>query len=617
LSSRITQYASRTVDPLGWSAWYTLAVVALMVGGLVREWARPAMVLLCALGAVLAAGVIPPEAGLAGFSNPAVLTVGALYVVAAGIQQSGALAFFGTLLGERGGSLRGTLARLMGPSAFFSGLLNNTPVVAMLIPRVQAWGERHGVPASKLLLPLSYASIVGGMTTLIGTSTNLVVSGLLESHGHAPLGLFELTPVGLPAAVAVLVYFIFLGHRLLPERKGEAFPDEDELDEFLFDVKVAGGGSDRGGSGALLAQRATLAGQTVEEAGLRDLGDAYLVHIERDGRLVQASPGEVLQGGDTLIFTGRLAILDDLLARPGLERAAPSLDGHAHQTLPLYEAVVADSSRLVGKTLREADFREHYQGVVLGIQRKDERIDGPLGRTPIQTGDLLIVEAQSGFDERFGPGRGEFYLTAPRREERQRRPSGRAWMAAGLLVGMIGLNVAGLAPLVVAAFLAALGMVLTGCLSLEEAGESVSLPVLIVIASALGLGKAVEATGLAGVFARGLVELAAGGGLLAVLAAVYVATNVLTELITNNAAAVLMLPVALATATDLGTSPRAFAVVVAIAASASFLTPLGYHTNLMVMSPGGYRVRDYAKAGWPVSLLVMGATLAAVWGLWL
>jgi di/tricarboxylate transporter len=389
------------------------------------------------------------------------------------------------------------------------------------------------------------------------------------------------------------------------------------LDEFLFDVKVAERNGDPGSGGALLARRATLAGQTVEEAGLRDLGDAYLVHIERDGHLVQASPEEVLQNGDTLTFTGRLSILDDLLARPGLERAVPSLDGHAHQTLPLYEAVVADSSRLVGKTLREADFRDRYQGVVLGIQRKDERIDGPLGRTPVQTGDLLIVEAQSGFDERFGPGRGEFYLTAPRREGRQRRASGRAPVAAGLLVGMIGLNVTGLVPLVVGAFLAALGMVLTGCLSLEEAGESVSLPVLIVIASALGLGQAIEATGLAGVFAHGLVGVAAGGRLLAVLAAVYVATNVLTELITNNAAAVLMLPVALATASDLGASPRAFAIVVAIAASASFITPLGYHTNLMVMSPGGYGVRDYLRAGWPVSLLVMAVTLAAVWAAWL
>ena len=606
------------MNTLGWQAWYTLAVVVLMVAGLVREWGRPAMVLLCALGAVLVAGVVPPEAGLAGFSNSAVLTVGALYVVAAGIQQSGALAFFGGLLGERGRSLPGTLARLMGASAFFSGLLNNTPVVAMLIPRVQAWGERRGVSPSKLLLPLSYASIVGGMTTLIGTSTNLVVSGLLEGHGHAPLGLFELAPVGLPVAAAVLAYFVVLGHRLLPEREGEALPaGGDGVDEFLFDLNVAREGNSRDGGTALLARRATLAGQTVEEAGLRELGDAYLVHLERDGRLMQASPEQVLQEGDTLTFTGRLSMFDELLARPGLERLVPTLGEHDSQTLPLYEAVVADSSRLVGKTLREADFREHYQGVVLGIQRKNERIEGPLGRTPLEPGDLLIVEAQSGFDERFGPGRGEFYLAAPRREGRRRRASGRALVAGGLLVGMIGINVAGLVPLVVAAFAAALGMVLTGCLSLQEAGEAVSLPVLIVIASALGLGQAIEATGLAGVFAHGLVGVAAGGGLLAVLAAVYIATNVLTELITNNAAAVLMLPVALATAADLDASPRAFAIVVAVAASASFLTPLGYHTNLMVMSPGGYRVRDYLRAGWPVSLLVMGVTLAAVGGFWL
>lgn len=605
------------MEALGWQAWYTVCVIVLMVVALVREWTRPALVLLCALGAVLVAGVIPPEAGLAGFSNRAVLTVGALYVVAAGIQQSGGLAFFGQLLGK-GRRLRPTLLRLMGPAALFSGLLNNTPVVAMLIPRVQAWGERHDVSPSKLLLPLSYASIVGGMTTLIGTSTNLIVSGILQEEGYTGLGLFELAPVGVPVALVVLVYFVLVGHRLLPDRSGDALaPEHDGLDEFLFDVNVADGSGEDALAGGAVTTAPAVAGQTVEEAGLRELGGAYLVHIEREGRLTPASPEEVLQGGDTLTFVGQPSMFDKLVRRPGLERPVRAFNGRSHETLPLYEAVVADSSRLVGKTLREADFREHYQGVVLGIQRKNERLEGPLGRMPIETGDLLLVEAQTGFDERFGAGRNEFYLTAPRREARPGSASGRAPVALGLLAAMVTAGATGLVPLVVAAFLAALGMVLTGCLSAEEAREAVSVPVLVVIASALGLGKALEATGVASTFAHGLVGAAAGGGLLAALAAVYFATNLLTELITNNAAAVLMLPVALAASAEMGVEPRAFAVTVAIAASASFVSPLGYHTNLMVMSPGGYRVRDYVRAGLPVSLLVMAVALASIMLLWM
>ncbi|PSQ88212.1 MAG: SLC13 family permease [Bacteroidetes bacterium QS_8_64_10] len=591
---------------LSGDAWITLGVIVGMIAALLREVTRPALIVLGALLALLVTGVLTPEEGLAGFSNSAVLTIGSLYVVAAGIQQTGALSFFDRVLGRSslGGeppALPVTLFRLMVPTALLSGFINNTPVVATLIPRVQEWGREHGIAPSRLLMPLSFASIVGGMTTLIGTSTNLIVSGMMEAEGYAGLGLFDLTAVGVPVALGVLAYFIVAGHRLLPDRASEEHTVEEEAQNYLFEVRVT--------------PEAAFEGQTVEEAGLRSLGDAYLVHVQRGEHVVQATPDEVLQAGDVLTFTGSVRRLEALLRRDGFERTVAAFGRNGQQALPLYEAVVAASSGMVGKTLREVDFRENYEGVVLAIQRKDEQMSGALGRVEIQPGDLLLVEAENGFDEQWQTQPDEFYLATPRESDRAPVHPEKAPWALGLFGAMILAAAFKLLPIVVAAILAAVGMVVVGGLNLESAREAVNLPVLVVISAAFGLGRAVEKTGLADMVAHDLLGWVAPMGALAVVAALYVLTNVLTELVTNQAAAVLMTPVALSVAGDAGLPPTPLAVTVAIAASASFLTPIGYHTNLMVMSPGGYRVRDYTRTGLPVSLLVMALALTAIWGL--
>ena len=588
---------------LGWAAWYTLSVLTVTVAALVKEWAQPALVFLGALAALLIAGVLEPAGAFSGFANPAVLTVAALYVVAAGVQRTNALSVLDRVLFSRAASTGRVVGRLMLPVSLLSAILNNTPIVAMLTPRIQAWAARRGLAASKLMIPLSYAAIAGGMTTLIGTSTNLVVSGLLQAEGYGALGFFDVAWVGVPVVFGVAGYFALGGHRLLPDRQKHGPVIEEGLKECLFEVKVA--------------PRSPLIGQTVEGADLRALGDAYLVHLRRRGEVQQAGPQTTLQAGDVLTFTGSSTALEHLLQREGLERGVPALEADdEYETLPLFEAVVASSSGLVGKTLRELDFREQYRGVVLAMQRKDEQISSPLGRTPIRAGDLLLIEAPNGFDRRWNARRDEFYLVAPRRAEMQRARSSRAPVALLLTVGMIAVAALGLVPIVTAAFVAALAMVATRCLSSAEALRALNLQVLVVIAAALGLGQAVDATGLAGVLAHGLLSLTLPLGTLAALAALYVATNLLTEMITNNAAAVLMLPIALAAAPELGMTPRALAVLVAVAASASFMTPIGYQTNLMVMAPGGYRFGDYARAGLPVSLLVMLVALTVIGFIW-
>lgn len=613
----MSSIASLSID-----AWVTIAVVIGVVGALVSDVGRPDLVMLSGLSVLLVGGVVSPEEAFAGFSNSAVLTVGALYIVAGGVQHTNALSQLDRLLFSDRSALGPVLARFMVPTSVLSGLLNNTPIVAMLTPRLQEWADERGIPASKLMIPLSYAAITGGMMTLVGTSTNLIVAGLMEAEGYEPLHLFDVTWIGIPAALAVIAYFIFGGHRLLPDYGTSAPAVEEELDRNMFEVKVT--------------VQSPMIGQTVAEAGLRDLGDAYLTHVRRGTQVLQATPRLTLEQGDVLTFNGRLAARERLLRRRGLKRTLPDLDSGSddpvrYETLPLYEAVIAESSDLVGTTLGEANFREEYQGVVLGIQRENEPVTGPVGTTTLQAGDLLIVEAPNDFEKRWSSGsRDEFYLVAPRdgrartiptdggeEEEADEDRADRAPLALALTGGMVLAAATGIVPIVTAAFIAALVMILTGCITSAEAQRALNVQVLVVIAAALGLGKALETTGLAHQVAEGVIGVTKPWGPVAALAAIYLTTNLLTELITNNAAAVLMLPISLATASSLGAPPIAFGLIVAIAASASFLTPIGYQTNLMVMAPGGYRFSDYARVGWPVTLLVMTLSVTIISVLWL
>ena len=583
---------------MSWQAWYTLGALVLMVGALVKGVARTHLVLLGALGLLLVAGVLTPEAAFAGFANPAVVAIGSLFVVAAGVDRTGALAVADGLLRPRSRRSGPALLRLMLPTSLLSGVLNNTPIVAMLIPRVQAW-ERAGPPASKLLIPLSTAAIVGGWLTLIGTSTNVVVHGLLLAEGLSGFGFFTLTWVGVPAVVVVAAYYALVGHRLLPDRAPARAATADRRG-YHFELRVGEG--------------APFAGRSVEAAGFRTLGGAYLARLRRDGASREATPETVLLPGDVLSFVGGSEAYDELLTRAGLERVAPSVDDDAAPDLPLLEAVVGAGSRLEGKTLREVGFRERYGGVVLARRRKTEDVAGGLGRVPLRAGDLLLVEGRAGLADRLAAASDDFALVAP--VGRMRPATSLAPVALALLAGAILLSATGVMPLATATFAAALGMVVTGCVRGDALVRAVDVPVLLVIGAALGIGQAVEATGLAAVAARGI-EAVAPMGPVVTLLVVYVLSNVLAELVTNKASAVLMLPVALTVAGDLGVDWVPFAVAVTVGSAASFLTPIGYQTNLMVLSPGGYRYTDFARAGLPVSLLVCAVTVAVCVLVWL
>lgn len=583
---------------MGLAAWFTLAVVAGTVVALVREWVAPSIAVVGAMVLLLVTGVVSPDRAFSGFSNPAPITVAALFVLARAVEKTGALQPLVARTLSTDAGVRRNLARLLFPVAGASAFLNNTPIVAMLVPQVSAWAERRSAPVSWYLMPLSFAAILGGMATLIGTSTNLVVSGLLEDAGLAPLGMFEMTGIGLPAGALGLVLLVVLAPVLLPNRPGLKRRFEEAFREFTVEMEVeAGGPAD---------------GRSVEIAGLRHLEGVFLVRIERGQRVVApVGPDEVLQAGDLLGFVGRADLVVDLQSIPGLrstehKHTTPFRD-EAHS---FFEVVVSPVSPLVGETLKSAGFREQYQAAVLAIHRAGDRVREKLGDVPLRPGDTLLLLADHGFRGRWRDRRD--FLVVSRLDGSLPPGSARGAFTLVLVGAVVALAGFGVVPILNGALLAAIVVVMTGTLTPNEARSAVDLDVILLIAAAFGIGNAIEASGLATAVVGLALEPAMALGPVAVLAAVVLATFLLTELITNNAAAVLMFPVAVTAGVAVGVDPRAFAVAVALAASASFLTPIGYQTNTMVYGPGGYRFRDYARLGLPLSLMVMATIILLI-----
>lgn len=570
-------------------AWLTLGLVGLMLGLLATSRWRPVWVLWGGLSLLLALGILPAEEALAGLANPGVVTIGALLVVAAALQETGGLDEAMRFVLGRTRSIPEAQGRLMSFTAGLSAFVNNTPLVALLLPLVSEWARKMRIPPSQLMIPLSYAAILGGTCTLIGTSTNLVVQGLLLKAGLPGLGFFEIAWVGLPCCLAGIAYVVLLGRWLLPNRQPPVSPLDDPR-EYTVEMMVEPG--------------SPLVGRTIEEAGLRHLPGLYLMEVDRNGQVLPAvSPKERLQANDRLIFVGIVESVVDLQRIRGLKPATDQvfkLDSPRSERC-LIEAVVSDSCPLVGRTIREGRFRTLYNAVVIAVARNGERLRSKIGDIVLRPGDTLLLEAHPSFVDQQRNSR-DFFLVS-RLEEAPFPRHERAWLALATLGGMAGATALGWLDLLQASLLAAGLMVFTGCCSPLTVRRKVDWEVLLTVAAALGVGEALEKTGVAQALASSLLQ-SVGHHPLGALAVVYGATVLLTELVTNNAAAAMIFPMALATAQALQVSPLPFAVAIMMAASASFSTPIGYQTNLMVYGPGGYRFTDYLRIGVPLQLLL-------------
>ncbi|GAA0624112.1 SLC13 family permease [Halomonas beimenensis] len=583
-------------------AWISLVVVTAVFPVMALTRIGPDMVLMGALVLLLGLGVVDPQQALGGFSSSGLFTVAFMYVLVASIRETGGIdLIIRYVLGRPKGERR-ALARLVLPVAPLSGFLNNTPVVATFIPAVLSWSRRLNLPAHRLLMPLSFASILGGTITLLGTSTNLVVHGLLiERYPSLAMGLFDIAWVGVPVAVVGVTYLLLVGRRLLPPRQGATEVFENPR-EFTIEMEVDPAGP--------------LVDRTVEEAGLRHLQELFLVEIERDGNVVSVvGPGERLKGGDRLVFAGTSAGAVELQQIRGL---VPSHHGESSlqkdfKERRLVEAVVSDQCQFIGRRIRDGHFRTLYGAAVLAVCRGGERVAGNLGQIRLQPADVLLLEARPPFIERHRQSRD--FLLISQLNGSARPAHERAWLAWSILAGVVLLATTGLTSLLNAAMLGAAASVLSGCCTIGAAKRGLDTQVLLTIAASFGLGAALDASGAASALAgtaMGMVD----GNPWWLLIGTYLVVALLTELVTNNAAAVITFPVVIAGAESLGVSPMPYVVAVMFAASASFLTPIGYQTNLMVYGPGGYRVSDYLRVGAPLNLLTAVVALGLIPIVW-
>ncbi len=574
---------------LSWQAWLAITTVCAAFLGNALTSLPADIVFLGAAAVLFLSGVLDEKAALAGFSNSGMITVGVLYIVVAGLQQTGALQWVSQQVLGMPKTPSKALVRLMLPVIGASAFLNNTPVVAMFIPVVNDWCRKLRFSPSKLMIPLSYAAIFGGLCSLIGTSTNLVVNGLLiDATGTSGLKMFDIAWIGLPCALFGFLFLFLTQSWLLPDRQ-PVLSETDDLREYTVEMRVEPGSS--------------LVGKTVEKAGLRHLPNLYLAEIYRGDQVLPAvGPQEVLVDNDQLLFVGGVDSILDLQRIRGLLPATDQvfkLDSPRAER-SLIEVVVSNTCPLVGQTIREGQFRTRYNAVVLAAARNGDRLAGRIGDIRLQSGDTLLLEAPSTFLDERRISR-DFYLVSgiPNSEPMRH---GRSRVAFILTLAMVLLAAFGWLSMLQAAVLAAVGMIALGCCSPAQAMRSIDWSVLLVIAAALALGEGLNATGAAEAIANSVIGMAGSNPWLS-LVAVYAVTTILTEIVTNNAAAALVFPIALSLATQLGVSYMPFVVSIMVAASASFATPIGYQTNLMVAGPGGYKFADFMKIGIPLNLL--------------
>lgn len=576
---------------MGWDAWTTIGAVGLVFALLALTNAAPDLIFVGVVTLLITLGILTPQQAIAGLANEGVITVGVLYVIAAALRETGVMSWVAQQILGRPKSVRHAQFRMMAPVAGMSALVNNTPLVSMCLPVIDDWSKKHQISPSKLMLPLSYAAILGGVCTLIGTSTNLVVMGLLsaDSHLKTDLKMFDLAWVGVPCAVIGIAYILFFSGWLLPERRpaGRQFGDPKE-----YSVEM------------LVEPASPLVGKTIEAAGLRSLPNMYLMEIDRDGELIPAvSPQESLRANDRLVFVGIVESVVELQKIRGLKPATNQvfkLDSPRIRR-SLVEAVVSSSCPLVGKTVREGRFRTNYNAAIIAVHRNGERIHKKIGDIVLQAGDTLLLETHPSFLEQQSHSR-DFYLVS--RVEGYSTPRHERALVAGLIfVGMVVAAGTGFLSMLHAAMLAAGLMLITRCCTSTIARNSVDWQVLVAIAASFGIGQAMESTGAARHIADGMLGVAGDNPRMA-LAVIYLLTMLATELLSNNAAAVLMFPIAVATAMSLHVNHMPFVMSVMYAASLGFATPLGYQTHLMVYGPGGYRFSDFLRMGVPLDLIM-------------
>ena len=578
-----------------------LALVAVLVVLFFREvFPVPITALLSAV-VLMATGILTPSEGLSGFSNEATIAVLAMFVLSAGIQQTGAVeALTRRLMAWAKGGLRRQIFALSVAAGPISGFVNNTPVVAVLIPAATHMGRESKTSPSKLLMPLSSMAMLGGLLTVIGTSTNLLGNATLRRLGIVPFGFFEFTIVGAIALGVGLVYYLTIGASLLPDR-GSADPiNRFDLKGFIGEFVVTA--------------EADVVGKTIREAGLGFSQGVQVLRLRRGGVSVDAPrPYFKIREGDELVLEAGREKLSKIAADHGL-RAASEMKfslGDGEGDYVTAEVVITTGSRYVGQTLRQIDFRNRYEALVLALRHQEHAEIGPLSDRRLRPGDVLLVQAEAESIERMRE-KPDLYVTRERAKATYK--SEKLPHALAIVAAVVTVSALGWLPISVAGLAGAALMVIVGCLDVSQFMRSIQLDIIFLLAGIIPLGLAFEQTGLADLLAVGIAEVGVYVPPVVFLMLLFAVTSLVTEIMSNNASVVLLIPVAIGAAIALGIDARPVALTVMMAASTSMLTPIGYQTNTMVLAPGNYRFSDYFRVGGMLNLiLAIVIPLAIAW----
>lgn len=551
------------------------------------------LVALLIMASLLVFGIVSPEEGISGFSNKATVTVAAMFVISAGLFKTGAVGYLGkiTILVFKKNYWLG-LITVMVAVGFFSAFINNTPVVAVFIPILLGVAKEIKVSASKLLMPMSFASMFGGVCTLIGTSTNILVSSIAEKEGQPAFGMFEIAPLGIIVFAAGMIYMLLIGIKLIPDRRSEGDLIESfNLQEYISEI--------------VLLKNAVSIGHSIKNAPIAKDIDIAILEIERNDEAIPLpSPDFILQEGDVLRVRcdlekfKKIQSRDDVVFKSQFKWSDEDVE---KSDIKLVEAVVAPGSEFVGRSLNNLQFYERFGVTVLAIRHRGILMRERISDTQFSAGDAILLEARADrYDQlRQNPS---FVIISEIEQPVYRKR--KLIPALLIVVGVILSATFGVAPIVVSAVVGAILLILVGCLTMDEAYKAIQWRIIFLLAGVLTLEAAMENSGAAPLISSTIISVVSKwGGLVALLSAFYLMTFILTEMMSNNATAALLTPIAIATANALHVSPRPFLVAVMFAASASFMTPVGYQTNTLIYGPGQYRFADFLRVGTPLNLI--------------
>jgi di/tricarboxylate transporter len=577
--------------------FFVLGIISILLVILYKEYLRPSVGFMLAVLVLILAGILTPGELLTGFSNESIAAIIMLILITAGLKKNFRLESYFDVIFKKSKTYRGFMFRMMSQVALISAVTNNTPIVALMTPYVVDWGKKNRISPSKLLIPMCFATTMGGMMTLIGTSTTLILNGFMQEYDQEVLHFGDLLLIGASVTIAGILFMGLVGHRLLPDHRDLLGVFSDNIREFVVETRILG--------------NSRLIGKRVTEAGLRNLKGVYLVEILRNGRVISpVEPQEVLLEQDILFFAGNTEDIIDLIQKEqGLELPTTARDLDNDKT-EVVEAVLSNNSSLIGKPVKRSDFRNRYNAAIVAIHRNGERVQGKIGDIELKNGDLLLLYAGTDFYNRVEIYR-DIYVVSQVREIN--KPGWKKYYALALMIACAGfLLLTGkfsLFPslLIIVSIMAGFGLINT-----QDVKREIDPNLIVILVFSLAIGQAIIKTDAGNLVAGAFIDLLSPYGSVAILAGLMLITVVLTSFITNVAAVSIAFPLAFSICHSLGLDGTPFYLGIAYMASAAFLTPIAYQTNLIIYGPGGYNFKDFFRTGLPVTLLYFAIAISLI-----